>query len=54
MNSSPLMWTTAAFFITGFVAGFTHWLQEFRANNLLANNHLPLTSKPLSSRRAHG
>jgi hypothetical protein len=48
------MWITVIILTMNFVAGLIYWLEEFRASNSQANNYLPLTGKPLSSRQAHG
>ena len=50
---NPLIRITFTVHIAGFMAGLIHRLQEFRDKNSLANNHLPLTGKPLLSRLAH-
>ena len=54
MILSPLIRTAATVLTVNFVADLIHWFEKFRASNSRANNHLPLTGKPLLSRQAHG
>ena len=54
MILSSWKWITVIVPIINFVAGLKHWPREFRAYNSRANNYLPLTGKPISSRQTHG
>lgn len=48
----PLVRIAFTVITAGFLADLIHWPQEFHANNSWVNNHLPLTGKPLLSRKA--